>query len=914
LHSGVRRSCIFRVEMSKRNRILLIAFGVLLLAGGVFAWLRLAALKTPVRNALEAVPENAWCVISSREPQLLWEKLRRGNLIWEEIQSLHWSRSATNAAIEADSLLKADAELSGWLSGNTAWLSLHHSAAGTDALVAVSLTAATAESDAVKFLQKAAGKTPAAETTRGNARLLTHPKWTAAVCEGIVLISTQPALVNAAITQLAGKHSLMNDAGFVAVLETAGKNVPANIYLNCARTSDVLASLAGESTQPDIDLLQHTGGWMELDATLRPNLLLLNGYTNASDSAGHFLAAFAGQEPQRTEVQSVLPAGTVLFTSYALSNFSLWLEQFDKQQQKTGSGNARREALDKLRSNWQFDPEKDIGSWLGNEVTLALLPNADGSTEPVALLSSSSTGLSRESLARLSSDTEADTSGNRITTLRADGILPAVFGPLFGSLNSCSYTIIQQYVVFARSPEILQRVAAANESGKTLARDPSYTGFASNLGEEATIAVYAAGGRCSDLLRSKAGNEFAGVLRANVLLLDKFDGVMLRFSATEQNLFFTSAQLRHNPQSKQTLSSLWETALDTTVSMRPQLLINHNTGGLDVFVQDDANTIYLISSTGKIFWKRNIGEKILGEVQQVDALKNGKLQISFATASSLHVIDRNGNNLAPFPLKLAAKASSPLRVMDYDNDRNYRLLIACTDKRVYNYTIKGEKVEGWKFAPATDVIVTSAQHCAVGGKDYIVFADRSGRVYVCDRQGGIRINLKEQLPSPLEAFTLEPGRDLAQTRLVTADTLGNVIRLSLSGNLERLHVSDFDSRPEFSYGDANGDGSREYIFTQGKRLQVFDQSKKLMLSQSFDGELSGKAQVFNFGSSNVRIVVNSRQTARLHLIHKSGSESPGSPVTGQTPCSIGRLNSTTAYTLVCGANGRYICAWPVNTD
>jgi hypothetical protein len=900
--------------MSKRNRILLVVLGVLLLGGGVFAWLRLAALKTPVRNALEAVPENAWCVISSRDPQQLLEKLRRGNLIWEEIQTLQWSRSATTAAIAADSLLKADAGLANWLSGNTTWLSLHHSAAGTDALVAVSLTAATAESDALKFLQKAAGKTPATESVRGNAKLLTHAAWTAAVCEGIVLISTQPALVNAAIAQLERKHSLLNDPGFAAVLETAGKNVPANIYLHCTRTGDVLSALASQATQPDIDLLQHTGGWMELDATLRPNLLLLNGYTHASDTSGHFLAAFAGQEPQRTEVQSVLPAGTLLFTSYALSNFSLWLEQFDKQQQKTGQAATRREALDKLRSEFGFEPENDFGPWLGNEVTLALLPNADGSTEPVALLSSSSTGLARESLARLSSETEADTSGNRISMLRANGLLPAVFGPLFGSLHTCSYTIVQQYVVFARSPEVVQRITAANESGKTLARDPSYTGFASNLGEEATIAFYAAGGRCSDLLRSKASSEFGDMLRTNLLLLDKFDGVMLRFSATEQNLFFTSAQLRHNPQSKQTLSSLWETALDTTVSMRPQLLVNHNTEGLDVFVQDDANTIYLISSTGKIFWKRNIGERILGEVQQVDALKNGKLQMCFATASAVHVIDRNGNNLAPFPLKLPAKASSPVRVMDYDNDRNYRLLIACIDKRVYNYTVKGEKVEGWKFASATDIIVAPAQHCVVSSKDYVVFADRSGRVYVCDRQGGIRIQLKEQMPSPLETFTLEAGRDLALTRLVTADTLGNVVRLSLNGNLERLHVSDFDSRPEFSYGDANGDGSREYIFTHGKRLQVFDQSKKLMLSQRFDGELKGRAQVFNFGNSHVRIVVNSPQTASLHLIHNSGAESQGSPVTGQTPCSIGRLNSTTTYTLVCGANGRYICAWPVSTD
>jgi Protein of unknown function (DUF3352) len=897
--------------MFTRNRILLIVTGLLLLGGGIFFWLRLEAMKAPVRNALEAVPENAYCIISTREPQQLLEKLRRGNLIWEELQVLGWSRTATAAAAEADSLLKTNEAAASWLSGNVCWISMHNTGSGSDVLITASLTAATGASDAEALFRKAAGNVQLTETKHAGATLLTHPKWTACINEGIVLISPSAALVKAAVDQLGSKRSLLNDRSFLAVLETAGKNAAANIYLNCPRTAAVLGKMAGDAVKDDLGLLEHTGGWMELDATLRPNLLLLNGYTSASDSAGHFLAAFEGQQPQRTEVQAVLPSGTLLFTEYAISNFSLYLENYDKHLTRSNRAAARRDALEKLRSDFGFDPETDIGNWLGNEVCMALLANSDGSTEPVALLSTGSTGLARESLARLSGEVAEDTSGNSIRNCKAENMLPATFGPLFGSLKNVWYTVVQHYVVFARSPEVLTRIINAAESGKTLARDPSYIDFASNLGEEASVVFYAAGGRCSDLLRSKADQNFSAVLRANELLISKFDGVMLRFSTTEQNLFYTSAQLRHNPQSKQTLASLWETALDTTVSMRPQLLINHNTQGLDVFVQDEANTIYLISSTGKIFWKKNIGEPILGEVQQADALKNGKLQICFATASAIHVIDRNGNNLAPFPLKLPAKATSPLRVMDYDKDRNYRLLIACADKKVYNYTIKGEKVEGWKFQPAADIIQAPVQHCVVGGKDYIAFADRSGHIYITDRQGNIRLNIREQLPMPLTAFTLEPGRDLSLTRLVASDSLGNVVRVSLNGNLERLHIADFSEQPEFSYGDATGDGIREYIFTQGSRLQVFDQDKKLVISQNFEAKLSGRAQVFTFGDGDVRIAVNSRETSQLHLIHNSGTPTPGSPLNGQTPCSIGRLNSTTAYTLVCGANGRYICAWPI---
>jgi len=39
---------------------------------------------------------------------------------------------------------------------------------------------------------------------------------------------------------------------------------------------------------------------------------------------------------------------------------------------------------------------------------------------------------------------------------------------------------------------------------------------------------------------------------------------------------------------------------------------------------------------------------------------------------------------------------------DYDNNNDYRLLITCKNKRIYNYTIKGKKVKGWKHNRGSD--------------------------------------------------------------------------------------------------------------------------------------------------------------------------------------------------------------------
>ena len=56
------------------------------------------------------------------------------------------------------------------------------------------------------------------------------------------------------------------------------------------------------------------------------------------------------------------------------------------------------------------------------------------------------------------------------------------------------------------------------------------------------------------------------------------------------------------------------------MSMKPAIVVNHNTGERELFVQDEGNTIYLINDV-----------EINSEVYQVDMFKNGKLQYLFST-------------------------------------------------------------------------------------------------------------------------------------------------------------------------------------------------------------------------------------------------------------------------------------------
>jgi hypothetical protein len=171
------------------------------------------------------------------------------------------------------------------------------------------------------------------------------------------------------------------------------------------------------------------------------------------------------------------------------------------------------------------------------------------------------------------------------------------------------------------------------------------------------------------------------------------------------------------------------------------------------------------------------------------------------------------------------------------------------------------------------------------------------------------LSLKEKLNAPVTQIVVEAGKDLSRTRIVSADSFGNVSRLTLSDDLERMHFMDFEDTPGFEYRDIDGDGNREFIFLDAHRLMLFNQDKAPVMSYTFESKPDPVPQVFYFDTKDVRIGVRCPEKAELHLINNGGSDAEGFPVTGSTAFSIGKLNGDAGLTLVCGNNGKYLCAY-----
>ena len=126
----------------------------------------------------------------------------------------------------------------------------------------------------------------------------------------------------------------------------------------------------------------------------------------------------------------------------------------------------------------------------------------------------------------------------------------------------------------------------------------------------------------------------------------------------------------------------FETSISNEIILGPLIVKNHINNSNEIVVQDSENILYLINNLGQVEWTKKIDGKIIREINQIDSYKNGKLQLAFVTKKSLYMLDRKGRDVGKFPLKFNDSITKPLSVFDYDNNKNYRLLIT-QDNELY---------------------------------------------------------------------------------------------------------------------------------------------------------------------------------------------------------------------------------------
>ncbi len=313
-----------------------------------------------------------------------------------------------------------------------------------------------------------------------------------------------------------------------------------------------------------------------------------------------------------------------------------------------------------------------------------------------------------------------------------------------------------------------------------------------------------------------------------------------------------SENLEHNAliiKTQQSKSSnkgeLWSLTLANKTNCVPQLLKNHKSKSLDIFVQDTSNIIYLINAAGSIKWSKSIKGKIIGKVQQVDVYGNNKYQALFNTENQIHLIDINGNYVTGFPIKLDSKATSPVSIFDYENTNNYRFWISCKNLTTYNYDKEGKKVTGWNLPKSKSIIKNKFQRAVFNQKDYIYSNDIKGNVIFLNRRGEKIYNIKAPLNAIDGKLTLQKRASLGSSSFIYQDdSTKEVIDYSLNNISQTIELDKTNPDVNYEILDLDNNKFIDYLSIYQNKIELYGLDKTI---------ISKKEQLYNV-EENYRII------------------------------------------------------------
>jgi hypothetical protein len=261
---------------------------------------------------------------------------------------------------------------------------------------------------------------------------------------------------------------------------------------------------------------------------------------------------------------------------------------------------------------------------------------------------------------------------------------------------------------------------------------------------------------------------------------------------------------------------------------------------------------------------------------------------------------------------LRSSASAGLALFDYENDKNYRLFIPCTDKKVYAYSSDGTLISGWKFSGSDYAVTQPVNHFRVDNKDFIVFGD-DAYTYILDRKGEQRVKpLDILIKSRNNNYFLANNGAITNSYLLITDTSGTVCKLFFDGKIEKQQLAKFSAQHFFDFKDINADGANDYIFLDNNTLQVFRTDGSLLFEKKLGCTISQRPIYFNFSYDNRKIGLVSTEKGSIYLINKNGEVYKGFPLEGTTLFSIGYFDPTTSkFNLIVGGRNNFLYNYAV---
>ena len=702
----------------------------------------------------------------------------------------------------------------------------------------------------------------------------------------ILLVSDNKELVEKSVIQLSTGVSLMDsEQGFKRIKSSAGEGAYANWFVNIQSFQNTLNESFKEEF--NLDDINHYARWCAFDIEVLEDKIVVNGFAEG-DEKQDFLNLFSNQEYTLNTLTSRMPYNTYFFKHYALSDIDEYAQAVDSFNNKHDLGYNAYGNLVSLETNTGENPLLFFRQFFDGEIAYGRSP-----IDEFVIVKLFSASEAAEKLNYMVNDKDSEAklikkNGLDIYHFNQNGFAASVFGKQF-LLEDEYMTIVDNKLIIAPTINFLTYIASRNAKTQTLQCAPNFRDANRTLLSIANLSFYInipyvirnakeffseefvteikknenlwknfstfclqaenspngntyqhfflqydriyELGRLDDRKEIIMRNEELGMRNEELVTTDDKETINEEKIVEKEDLTTNKEQNINIPNSSLQIPN-WSVALDAPAIINPQIAKNHNNGEDEIFIQDEKNQVYLISNSGKILWKKQIDGSIIGDVHQVDMLKNNKLQMAFVTENKLYILDRNGNNLKGYPKTLPSKAIVGLSVFDYDKNKNYRFMIPTANEDILLLNMQGESPSDWNFKSDSNIQIP-LQYFNIKGKDYIVTADKNKAIIV-NRRGENRVTPKSETQGINNKFYSDAVGN--QDRFITAGENGKILFIYTNGQVQSSDIKKFGNNFEFSM--YKGRAGNYYIFYDENGFQAYDKDFKSYLK---DDSISGGA-------------------------------------------------------------------------
>ena len=589
-------------------------------------------------------------------------------------------------------------------------------------------------------------------------------------------------------------------------------------------------------------LLFNFGSWAALNIEVLPDALTASGVVLTNDSVPQLISVFKGLNPQQNEIAKVTPTNAHTVVSLTFDDFALFQNN-----------------LQNFRGIKSIKDEETILFEAVNEVSKISFSKGNA-----IILKSIDPQLTNEALQNFSSP-KTPFKGIMIHRFNEPNLFVNHFLTFTNRTAPKEVFILDNFFIFSENEEVTQNIINSYLLNNCLSSTSYYKEALSQLSDESSLLVMKLNGDYSEAISTLLKTEIA------IVSFKKYPIAILQFNYDRDfahvNFVCKEASTSNSKKVAGKVTQINSIQLENELLNDPTFFSNHRTGGKDIVVQDVTNKMYFISSGGKILWTKKLKNPILGKIEEVDLLRNGKKQLAFTTKNNFYILDRTGRAIAPFPKKFRDEITQGISVFDYDNNRKYRFVIT-QGKEPLMLDGKGKKVKGFKFKKTKSNIVFPPQHFRIKSKDYIIIAEENGKLNILSRIGKPRVTVSKTFDFSNTPITLEKSKLV----VINKDNSKNSVGLDGKTITNKLKVTSY------------------HFTVKGKTKVTLDDN--LMRINGVLIELPFgiyTAPTISIVNRKTYISITETQENKVYVYNKSGNLLSGFPVYGTSIIDLGDL-------------------------